>query len=533
MPRTIRGLATYLIHVFLLISVPFAIAPAFAQTGAAREAQLIRRMADFDSIQMREEVCRSILEGRPADYARHFCEGFLAISAGRDLEADLALNRALDARSDFSLAALIYGEAYEELGKPDLAEKFYRRAIRIHPERTEARFALGHLLFTRGRDEDPGHLADALEEFRLMTETDPASPDGWSNMGLVLTHMERYEDAEVVLKKALERDPTDPFLLDNLGALYARLDRNTEAEHTWRLALAENPGYGPVVIELAALYARTGRLLDALETLEAGRQAVHAPPWGPRVRRNLGFAYMRMEEWERSGEALAQALQSGADALAYLGAGHLKMLKGFTNDALRDFERGASLDTTLALPFIRSWRATLKFAISPGRYPALETVIQITEEQESGALETDLDPMDQAIVDGNTGVRSTPYLAAFVLDEWVFDDVEGVRDFLRSGAGNAVIAAYDTPPEAVTMVQADYPMGAQDAGQGGTVDIRVVIDEEGNVVQTKVENCNAPPSLCRSAELAAEKWKFTPAMRYGRPVRSALTIPFRFTPPGH
>lgn len=533
MSRTMRCLATALICVALFLSVSTAIAPALAQTGAARDAQLVRKLADFESVQAREDVCRTILEERPVDYARHFCEGYLMITLGRDLEAELALNRALDARPDFSLAALVYGEAYQELGKPDLAGKFYRRAIQIHPERTEARFALGHMLFTRGRDEDPGYLADALEEFRLMTDRNPASPDGWSDMALVLTHMERYEDAEFVLSKALERDPTDPFLLDNLGALYARQDRNAEAEHNWRLALAENPGYGPVVVELAALHARTGRLLDALETLESGRQAVHAPPWGPRVRRNLGFAYMRMEEWERSGEALAEAARYGADALALLGSGHLKMLKGFTDEALVDFERGASHDSTLALPFIRAWKATLKFAMPPGRYPALERVIDTIEAQESGALEADLDPWDQAIMDGNTGVRSTPHLAGFVLEDWEFDDIEAVRDVLRSGAGDDMTVGYDTPPEPITMVEADYPMAAQDAGHGGTVDIHVVINEEGYIIQTRIQNCNALPSLCRAAELAAEKWTFAPATRYGRPVRSAITIPFRFTPPGH
>jgi Flp pilus assembly protein TadD len=176
-------------------------------------------------------------------------------------------------------------------------------------------------------------------------------------------------------KTAISKKPDDPFLYNNLAALYARENRGDEAAANWRTALRLNPGYGPAVVELAALYGRTGRLADAISVLEAGSEAVQAPPWGPRIRRNLAFVYLRLGEMDKARAAFRDAAASGEDALSFLGLAHETMLEGKPEDALTLLESGAVLDSTLAVPFVRAWKEPLASLVRKQETPALARIL--------------------------------------------------------------------------------------------------------------------------------------------------------------
>jgi len=498
--------------VLALLVPAFATAPA--RGGPAEDARRLLEMAESPDMAEREEICRELYKGRTVAFARWFCEGYDLAAHGFDAEAEVALDKALADRPDFALGAILFGDLYEHLGKGDRAEHFFRRAIEIAPNRSDARFSLGSLLFRRGRDEDPKYFAGALEAFRQMTEADPGSPDGWSNLGLVLTHLGRMEEAEKMYKQAIALDPDEPFLYDSLGSLYARAERNGDAEAAWMKAIALNPSYGEAVIDLAALYARTGRLTKAIQLLERERPAVQAPPWGPRIRRNLGFAYLGLDRLDAAGERFNEATAGqGGDALAHLGLAHLRMVQENVPGALVEFERGARADSALTVPFVRPWRDALRFRVDPKAHPELQRIMQ--------GLEGSSEP-------GPAGAAATPALVAFVLEEWSFADAARVREELTA-AGGAAAVEYDTPPIPVQQVPAEYTESAQRAGMRGTVSVRVTVNEAGQVAAATMEDCQAPITLCESAVAAAKKWTFQPALRYGEPVRATVVIPFRFT----
>ena len=243
--------------------------PERAPAAGTDDARLLTELDRSDSEDRRREICQEILRNRPQPYARDFCEGYEALVAGRDAEADQLLEASLAARPDFALACILYGRTVEARGQSERAAAYYRRAIELQPDRTDSRFALGSLLFRRGTTEDPSYLPQALEAFRRMTEEDPASPNGWSSMGAVLAHLGRFADAEEMYRKAIERDRNDPALHDNLAALYLRWGKEEEAQKAWERTLSLNRGYGHAVIELAALHGRSGRLVEAVRTRAA------------------------------------------------------------------------------------------------------------------------------------------------------------------------------------------------------------------------------------------------------------------------
>lgn len=498
------------------------------RAGGNEDARRIAEIADTPDLPGRLDICRGVIAGKPVPWSAIYCEGYLALAAGNEAEATAALEEALAERGDFVLGAVLYGDLAAETDRLDLAITFYNRALEAQPDRVDARFGLGSALFRLGQEKDAKYFPQALEAFRLVAEADPKSPNGWSHMGLVLSTMGRVADAEAMYRRALQEDPEDPFLYDGLASVYARQDMNEKAEESWRHALAVNPGYGPAVIELAAACARTGRLVQAIEVLESAREAARVAPWGARIRRDLGFAYLRIGIAELARIRLEEAAQIGGDALAELGNAHLRMETSDRAGALPAFESGATLDSALASPFVRAWRQQLTDTASPQATPALRRVIDGLDRPRPGR---DGKPAARQVPKDLRGAAATDALAEFVLTGWSFADAAGVKAKLEHTSSDSLGNQYDTPPVPLTQVPAEYPESAEAAGLTGTVQVLVTVDEKGKVTDAKEQACDAPIMLCEAAISAARKWTFKPATRYGQPVKSVVVVPFRFRAP--
>ncbi|MCC7144441.1 MAG: TonB family protein [Candidatus Eisenbacteria bacterium] len=504
--RTRRGKVAALLGLGLLVCS--TLVPS--RSLAVNPIQLLQEMAETDGDDARRAKCAEALRKEPAPFVETFCHGYEAIYSGFDAVAAEYLELTLRAKPDFALACILYGDAYRSIERLDLSERYFRRAIEIQPQRIDARFGLGQVLLEKGMTE-PAALKDALEAFRQMTEQDPGSAEGWSNMANVLVHMDRLSDAEMMYKKALEKEPKDPFVHDQLASLYLRQGRPEMAEASWKSALALNASYGPGVVELSMLFGRDGRLLDAIQTLEKGRLGVVAPPWGPRIRRNLGFAYLRLDDRERATALFTEAWTQGGDILAACGLAQLRFEAKDDARALGYLERAATLDAALAAPFLDAWHAQIA-AADPAKYPALGVAAKATH-----------------ATSGPAGVDANHALVAYVLEGWNFSAAESTRDALLDRPSDSMVADYDSPATPLHQEPAIYPESAQEKGLEGQVVVVVTIDENGKVVNAKIQASRADAELERAALNAAEKWTFAPATRYGQPVRSTLSLPFKFT----
>ena len=73
-----------------------------------------------------------------------------------------------------------------------------------------------------------------------------------------------------------------------------------------------------------------------------------------------------------------------------------------------------------------------------------------------------------------------------------------------------------------------YPAAARASRESGQIQVKVLIDELGNVIQ--VEALTGPPSLREAAAAAAWKSRFTPTRLMGQPVRVNGIIIYNFVP---
>lgn len=85
-------------------------------------------------------------------------------------------------------------------------------------------------------------------------------------------------------------------------------------------------------------------------------------------------------------------------------------------------------------------------------------------------------------------------------------------------------------PVPIQIVRPAYPSSAIRRGVSGTVVVRALVSESGEVIDAEVVNSPDPyKSLDRAAIAAVKRWRFQPASRGGKAIRSWYSVPLDFT----
>lgn len=80
----------------------------------------------------------------------------------------------------------------------------------------------------------------------------------------------------------------------------------------------------------------------------------------------------------------------------------------------------------------------------------------------------------------------------------------------------------------VKAVAPEYPAEMKRDNVSGVVMLKLVIDENGDVLEKSVAK-STRAEFEAPALAAVGKWKFKPARRAGEPVRATITLPIKFT----
>ena len=130
--------------------------------------------------------------------------GLALYQAKRHVEAVESMRRALELDADLSVAAslrLFSGHALRELGRAQAAEEEYEAALAIDPLYADALDHLAMAHFGQRRYEE------ALALYRRLVEVNSDSAVIHSNLGAVLHHLGRNEEALASIERALTLDP--------------------------------------------------------------------------------------------------------------------------------------------------------------------------------------------------------------------------------------------------------------------------------------------------------------------------------------
>jgi protein TonB len=102
----------------------------------------------------------------------------------------------------------------------------------------------------------------------------------------------------------------------------------------------------------------------------------------------------------------------------------------------------------------------------------------------------------------------------------------GVLGGVIGGTGDGPVMDYDTPPKPIKITRPQYPQEAFVKKIEGTVEVEILIDSTGRVVDARV--VKSIPLLDAAARQTVMQWLFSPAVKHGRPVATLAFAPVTF-----
>ncbi|MBI2757136.1 MAG: tetratricopeptide repeat protein [Chloroflexi bacterium] len=153
---------------------------------------------------------------------------------------------------------------------------------------------------------------NSVEALRCYSETlrlDPNSDTAYNtytNMGILLGGLKRYDEAEIFYHKAIELNPSYDSAYSNLGNLLGKMQRNNEAETAYRKAIQLNPSND-------SAYHNLGVLLYELKHYEeaeaAYRKAIELNPSRAEAYSNLGILLYKLKRYDEAEVAYRKSIE--------------------------------------------------------------------------------------------------------------------------------------------------------------------------------------------------------------------------------
>ena len=125
------------------------------------------------------------------------------------------------------------GSMYERQKEYDKAEKTFKKVIELNPKHAAALNYLGYMLADRGV-----RLEESLNLIQKAVDLDPNNGAYLDSLGWAYFKLNRMNEAETYLKKALDRVRKDPTIHEHLGDVYYQKGQYTDARAAWELSLA-------------------------------------------------------------------------------------------------------------------------------------------------------------------------------------------------------------------------------------------------------------------------------------------------------
>ena len=233
-------------------------------------------------------------------------------------------------------------------------ETFNRHVIALNPQARNAHCHLGNTLYNQGR------YAEALDAYRVAAEQRPDHAAAHAGLGAALNKLERYEEAETHLRRAIALNPKTRQRKDyhfHLGdALYDQ-GRYAEAVDAYRVA-AEQP------LDYAVAHSNLGMALNKLKRYKEAethlRRAIELDSKTKHGHRHLGNALYEQGRYTEAVDAYRVAAeQRPDDAVAHASLGATLNILGRNDEAETHLHRAIALNPshTEALYFLATLRA--------------------------------------------------------------------------------------------------------------------------------------------------------------------------------
>ncbi|MFH0777676.1 MAG: tetratricopeptide repeat protein, partial [Candidatus Eisenbacteria bacterium] len=161
-------------------------------------------------------------------------------------------------RLEGAMLEFFRGVERRNLGNPDEAYAYFRRAVGVDPGLKEAWFAMAEISIMR-QDLDRAEI-----ELQQCLRLEPVNAPALANLGTLYLAQGRLKDGVPLLERAVELAPQNAVLRFNLAEALAALERLDEAARHYEEAIRLDPTLEPAYVSLGRVYALQLRSEDAI-----------------------------------------------------------------------------------------------------------------------------------------------------------------------------------------------------------------------------------------------------------------------------
>ncbi len=223
-----------------------------------RPAIVLASLGEMD-LAIREYRAAAAADPANVDLHRHLGTAFF--KASRSVEAAEALDRAVTLEPKDAGSWGQFGSACLRLQWWDKAIEAFEKARALEGDKPGGLLALGYAW------ERKPNFEKALDFYRRASELSPSWAQPPYRRGRTLLKLDRREDAERELKRALVLDSNLAEARCFLGALYLENGDLVSATRELELAISQSPRYAKAHFYLGQAYLRAGRREDAKAAL--------------------------------------------------------------------------------------------------------------------------------------------------------------------------------------------------------------------------------------------------------------------------
>lgn len=212
------------------------------------------------------------------------------------------------------------GDVHLREGRFRQAMKLYLEAEKLAPEDPELKFRIGLVYADYYK-----RLEDAERYYKQAIQLRKNYSEAYNNLGHVYLRQRRWDDAIAMFEKALDnlfyRTPEKAYY--NMAVAYRNKGDDEKALEYYQMALELKPQFVPLYVEVGLFHRERGESLKALEMFQRARYILekNLPSKGATKERkeeyrallamvcyHQGVSYARLRRFDEAREALQKAL---------------------------------------------------------------------------------------------------------------------------------------------------------------------------------------------------------------------------------
>ena len=266
------------------------------------------------------------------------------------------------------------GIKYHRAGRVELAEKCYRKTLKVDPQCAEAIQLQGLIASSAHRTKEPsrlisaklalnpddpftltslagcslaqGEIEQALRYYQRVAELCPQSATAHTNVGQTEELLDNLRAASDAYRRSLELQPDSPEANCKLAGVLRRLDGLPEALRLCEHALTLDPTRSESYRDLGVVLTD---MKNSGAAAEAFQRSVELNPDSAMTALAMGYSYFKCGDLPAAEDSLRRAIKlDGNLHLAHLGLGTVVSQMGDWAEALGCYERARALSPNAA-----------------------------------------------------------------------------------------------------------------------------------------------------------------------------------------